>query len=167
MLWERASHTLKMARFSLIDQIEKAEKGDSNQEESRPSSEENVKVGLCGKVVVAYMTVVVSVLAIPFLVVAVACLLVLALALIMVTVAALLLSCCCLPCNCCLPETKSGRSGRVSLNCPLIGNITLDLSSITPYMRWIISCRKKDKDTEKPKASTVHKKGRVFIVYNV
>lgn len=44
-----------MARFSLIDQAEQGKK-----DEERLSSDEHVKLGLCAKLMVAYMTVVVG-----------------------------------------------------------------------------------------------------------
>ena len=102
------SHTdidRRMARFSLLEQFER-------RRNSREKDDDDVKLGVCGKVVVAYMTVVVSLLLVPFLVIGAGCLLVLAIALIVCAVAVLLLSCCCLPCTCCLPELPTPGAGR-------------------------------------------------------
>ena len=95
-----------MARFSLLEHLERTK-------ESRVKDDgDDVKLGVCGKVVVAYMTVVVSLLLVPFLIIGFGCLLVLAITLIVCAVAVLLLSCCCLPCTCCLPELETPGAGR-------------------------------------------------------
>ena len=95
-----------MARFSLLEHFERTR-------ESRvKDDDDDVKLGVCGKVLVAYMTVIVSLLLIPFLVIGAGCLLVLAISLIVCAVAVLLLSCFCLPCTCCLPELPTPGAGR-------------------------------------------------------
>ena len=79
-----------------------------------------------------------------------------------------------------LHENKSCL-GRFTLNCPLIGNLTMDLSPVTPYIKWIIGRKNKEPAAEadirvsgmsqpppvvgEPIRVSYNKSARSFIVY--
>ena len=81
-----------------------------------------------------------------------------------------------------LQELHKNKScwGRFTLNCPLIGNLTMDLSPVTPYIKWIIGRKNKEPVAEaeirvsgtsqpppvgEPVRVSYLKHARAFIVY--
>ena len=81
-----------------------------------------------------------------------------------------------------LQELHKNKSclGRFTLNCPLIGNLTMDLSPVTPYIKWIIGRNNEEPVAEaefrvsgmiqpppvgEPIRVSYNKRARSFIVY--